>query len=187
MALIVLTGGARSGKSGTAARLAADRARPVIVAVAGAADGDAEMAGRIARHRADRPAGFKTLEVAGLAVSEWLPRVPSDAVLLVDCLGTLLTDVLWGSGEFGLSEEHAEARTEEVVEALVAREGDTIVVTNEIGMGVVPVSASGRVFRDVLGRANAVLVAAADAAYLVVCGRCIDLVAASADPVWPER
>ncbi len=187
MALVVLTGGARSGKSAVAARMAASRGRPVIVAAAGAADGDAEMAARIARHRADRPAGFETLEVAGLAVSEWLPRVPTDAVLLLDCLGTLLTDVLWGSGEFGLSEVQAEARAHEVVEALVARRGDTIVVTNEIGMGVVPVSAAGRLFRDVLGRANTALVAAADAAYLVVCGRCIDCVAASADPVWPER
>ncbi len=184
MALVILTGGARSGKSGAAARLATARSTEVVVAVAGIADGDVEMATRIERHRAERPAEWRTLEVAGIAPGEWLPTVPSDAVLILDCLGTLVTDLLWGAGTEP-SDADGEKTVTALVDALIARVGDTIIVTNEVGSGVVPVSAAGRLFRDVLGRANARLVASADAAYLVVCGRCIDISASPADPAWP--
>lgn len=186
MALVVLTGGARSGKSAAAAYLAGTRGRPVVVAVAGVAGDDPEMLARIEQHRAARPASWRTLEIAGIPTAEWLANVPLDAVLLLDCLGTLLTDVLWGSGEFELGEHEADDRAGELVQALCARSGDTIIVTNEVGSGVVPVSAAGRLFRDVLGRANARLVAVADAAYLVVAGRSIDITAAPVHPVWPE-
>jgi adenosylcobinamide kinase/adenosylcobinamide-phosphate guanylyltransferase len=187
MALVVFTGGARSGKSAAAARLAESRRSQVVVAVAGVARDDAEMAARIEQHRADRPAAWITLEVAGVPIAEWLPTVPADAVLLLDCLGTLLSDVLWGSGAEPGDEAAAETLARVLTDALAGRAGDTIIVTNEVGMGVVPVSASGRLFRDVLGRANARLVASADAAYLVVCGRSIDLCAAPADPAWPTH
>lgn len=185
MAIVVFIGGARSGKSGAATRLAALRGKPVYVAVAGVADGDDEMAARIERHREERPDGWTTLEVAGVPAAEWLPAVPEDSVLLLDCLGTVLTGLLWPQGGGEIDEAEADRRALVLTDALLARAGDTVIVTNEVGMGVVPVSASGRLFRDVLGRANARLVAGADAAYLVVCGRSIDLCASPADPAWP--
>ncbi len=186
MALVVLTGGVRSGKSRAAEDLASARGGAVVVAVAGRVT-DVEMAERIARHRADRPAGWVTLEIAGTAPKEWLADVDPSAVLIVDCLGTLVTDLLWGDGSEDVDADAAEAVVDALVAALIARKGDTVVVTNEVGMGVVPVSAAGRVFRDVLGRANARLVGAADAAYLCVAGRSIDISAAPDRPAWPNR
>lgn len=202
MALVVLTGGARSGKSAAAQRLAQTRASegvPVTVAVFGRAGDDPEMLDRIARHKAERPAGFDTLECE--QSGGWIDRVPEGALLVVDCLGTLLglamdeafaacdagevqvadAATLPGGLEAALSERFWPA-----VRAIAERAGDTIVVTNEVGLSVVPEWASARLFRDELGRANRALVAASDAAYLVVAGRAIDLLAAPAHVRWPE-
>lgn len=194
MALVVITGGARSGKSAVAANLASLHAGSVVVAVAGRAEDDAEMVRRIERHRADRPVEWTTLEVAGEHVPTWLAAVPDGACLVVDCLGTLVAERVFGSEGHDPGQwvpEALEQRADEVamaiVEGALRRAGDTVVVTNEVGSGVVPASASGRLFRDVIGRANARLVAAADAAYLVVCGRCIDLRSLPATVQWPSE
>ena len=142
----------------------------------------------------------------------WLTDIPDDAVLLVDCLGSLVTRILGEAlGEAGIVAEVAkaedvqggwrstadegplppglaegvESRVRGLVGQIVARQGDTIVVTNEVGDGVVPAFPSGRLFRDVLGRANRDLVQAAEAAYLVVCGRTLDLAALPVSVRWP--
>lgn len=192
MALVVITGGARSGKSAVAAKLASTHTGPVIVAVAGRTDDDPEMTRRIERHRADRPAEWTTLEVAGEHVPTWLATVPESSCLVIDCLGTLVAERLFGSEGADPGQwvpEALEQRADEVamtiVEGALRRTGDTIVVTNEVGSGVVPASASGRLFRDVIGRANARLVAASDAAYLVVGGRCVDLCSLPSSVDWP--
>jgi len=189
----VITGGARSGKSAVAAQLASVHTGPVVVAVAGRADNDPEMSRRIERHRADRPAHWTTLEVAGEHVPTWLAQVPDHACLVIDCLGTLVAERIFGGegpdpGQWvpEALEERADQVASAIVDAALRRAGDTVVVTNEVGSGVVPASASGRLFRDVIGRANARLVAAADAAYLVACGRCIDLQALPSAVGWPN-
>jgi adenosylcobinamide kinase/adenosylcobinamide-phosphate guanylyltransferase len=74
-----------------------------------------------------------------------------------------------------------------VVDWLVARSGDTVIVTNEVGSGLVPVYPDGRLFRDVLGRANRLLVDRADAAYLAVSGRLFDLTTLPHDAAWPGK
>lgn len=185
MALVVFTGGARSGKSSAATELARVRALDgsrVVVAVFGDPGADAEMSARIARHKLDRPSGFESIEAED-ALS-WLDAVDDGCVLVVDCLGTLVARIMGEAGEEAPMAA-VESRVDEVVARLLARVGDTIVVTNEVGDGVVPAYASGRAFRDVLGRANRMLVRAADAAYLVVCGRLIDLATAPMRAVWP--
>jgi adenosylcobinamide kinase/adenosylcobinamide-phosphate guanylyltransferase len=187
MSLVVITGGARSGKSSAAERMAASRGKQVIVAVAGRAD-DAEMARRIAEHRAARPGGFEVVEVD--ADTRWVDAVPTDTVLVVECLATLIGAIV---GETALGDEiataeqesHVHERALSLARALAARVGDTVVVTNECGSGVVPSHASGRLFRDVLGRANRLLVESADVACLVVAGRCVDLKGLAATPAWP--
>lgn len=201
MALVVITGGVRSGKSGAAQRLAESRSalgQPVVVAVF-ASESDAEMAERIARHQGDRPDGFTVVEAIGSTT--WLRGVPRDALLLVDCLGTCLGRAMleaWdatappGTGMADAAElppgfaEEFTTRSAALVEALVMRAGDTIVVTNEVGSGVVPAFATGRIFRDELGRANAALLGAADAGFLASCGRLVDLTALPRDAAWPE-
>lgn len=203
MALVVFTGGARSGKSSAAQRLASARAADgaeVVVAVfgRGSAD-DAEFAERIARHQTQRPAGWRTLEATDSA--GWPARVADDALLVVDCLGTLLglaMEEAWaltGDGDLVAAapdalpdgfESEVESRFGLAVAWLLGRCGDTIVVTNEVGDGIVPAYASGRYFRDELGRANRMLVDSAEAAYLCVAGRVLDLGRLPRDAAWPH-
>ena len=170
MALVVFTGGARSGKSAAASRLAESHGSAVVVAVAGVAVDDTEMAARIEQHRADRPSAWTTMEVAGLPIAEWLPAVPAGAVLLLDCLGTLLSDVLWGDGKQLTDETEAETLAHALTDALAARAGDTIIVTNEVGGGIVPDNALAREFRDAAGLLNQRIAAVADEVYLAVAG-----------------
>jgi adenosylcobinamide kinase/adenosylcobinamide-phosphate guanylyltransferase len=187
MALVVLTGAVRSGKSAAAETMALSRGGPVVVAVAGW-DGDEEMARRIEAHRVTRPDTFSVIEVG--PDPGWVADVPGGAVLVLDCLATLVGAIAWASAaDAEVATAGQETRASEAVEALtdalLTRIGDTIVVTNEAGWGVVPATAAGRLFRDLLGRANRALVEAADAAYLMVDGRCLDLRDLPAVPTWP--
>jgi adenosylcobinamide kinase/adenosylcobinamide-phosphate guanylyltransferase len=174
----VVTGPVRSGKSRVALDLALKTGRPVVVAVGGRAD-DEEMARRIRQHQADRPGDVRVIEVD--ADPAWVAVVPAEACLLVDCLGTVLglgmVDLMPDDAEVAPAgaEERADSRAQALVDALLARGGDTVVVGNEVGWGIVPATPLGRLFRDVNGRAMRVLVEAADVAVLVVAGRCIDL------------
>ncbi|MGV8082739.1 MAG: bifunctional adenosylcobinamide kinase/adenosylcobinamide-phosphate guanylyltransferase [Coriobacteriia bacterium] len=201
MGLIVFTGGTRSGKSFAAQTLALRRSldgASVVVAVFGRPDpSDTELAERVARHQADRPAAFATLEATSAV--DWVDAVPGDCLLVIDCLGTLLglaMDAAWqdcGAELTDAPESSLPAGFELALERefgraldwILARDGDTIVVTNEVGDGVVPAYASGRVFRDLLGRANRRLISAADAAWLCVAGRLIDLQRLPQEAWWP--
>ena len=188
MSLVVLTGAVRSGKSAMAEELAASRGLDVVAAVAGW-DGDDEMVRRIDAHRASRPGEWTTLHID--ADPAWIAAVAGDAVLLLDCLGTLISHLCYdavGDGEIAPdgAEEAVAASVDVLLTALLARIGDTIVVTNETGWGVVPAWPSARIFRDELGRANRRLIAAADAACLVVDGRCLDLKNLPERPTWPS-
>jgi adenosyl cobinamide kinase/adenosyl cobinamide phosphate guanylyltransferase len=164
MALVLLTGGARSGKSRLAVDMAGRQDAPVVVVVTGRAS-DAEMAERIRLHRAERPPAWRTVEeprdLAGA-----LAGVDGAACLVVDCLS------LWAAHALQTAQP---ARVEEeataCAAAAAARPGPTIAVTNEVGMGVVPATPLGRTYRDVLGRVNAAWARAARDAVLVVAGR----------------
>ncbi len=174
MTLTVLTGGVRSGKSVAAVAAATATGAPVVF-VATAEPGDEDMAARIERHRADRPAGWTTLE-APQDLAAAVASVDPDATLVIDCLG------LWVTNR--MLEDPSPAAAELVEEAaglaheLSARPGKALVVTNEVGSGVVPATPLGRDFRDLLGLVNQALVRAADHSYLVVAGRLLPL----ADP-----
>jgi adenosylcobinamide kinase/adenosylcobinamide-phosphate guanylyltransferase len=200
MALVVITGGSRSGKSSAAQRLACESAddREVIVAVFGR-DSDPEMAARARAHRASRPDSFTTLECG--SATGWVQDVASDALLVIDCLGTALGALMeecWpaekgeglaDAGNDALPEGYSARVTErffEVIDAVCSRDGDTIVVTNEVGSGLVSLWASGRLFADLMGEANRRLQTNADAAYLAVCGRMLDLRALPAQVRWPS-
>jgi len=188
--LAVLTGPVRSGKSRMGLELALASGRQVVMAVGGLAD-DEEMARRIERHRADRPTEVAVLETAG--DPRWFERVPEHACLLVDCLGTVLGGELASlcSHDLEVTDAGTERRAEDladgVVAWLLARAAPTIVVTNEVGWGVVPATPLGRLFRDVLGRANRALADAADAAWLVVAGRALELHTLTREVSWPKE
>lgn len=175
-----VTGGARSGKSTFAERIAAQSGSPVVY-VATMEAGDDELRERIARHQERRPADWTTVE-APHAIVEAVQSAPGDACLLLDCLSLWVTNrLLAGLGE---SPTPAEANAFETmldteVEALLAavrgRSGTAVIVTNEVGSGLVPPYPLGRVYRDILGRVNQRVSLAADRAWLLIAGRPIEL------------
>jgi adenosylcobinamide kinase/adenosylcobinamide-phosphate guanylyltransferase len=163
MTLTLLLGGARSGKSTLAVRRAAAAGRPVVFVATGEA-GDAEMAERIARHRAERDPGWTTVE-APRDLAGALAGAPAKACVIVDCL------TLWVANRLEEGEAAVVRLAVEAAELARARSAPTIAVSNEVGMGVVPATPTGRLYRDVLGRVNAVWAEAATEAALVVAGR----------------
>ncbi len=167
-AVYLLLGGARSGKSRAALRLAERLGGNRVAFVATARATDPEMRSRIARHRAERPAGWRTIEAPrgfARAVAE-----AEEPVVVLDCVAVGLANALVEEGgKAALGELGA------LLEVIQAREKTLILVSNEVGMGVVPPSALGRQYRDLLGFANQRLAEAADAAFLLVAGQAIRL------------
>jgi adenosylcobinamide kinase / adenosylcobinamide-phosphate guanylyltransferase len=169
MGLVFLLGGARSGKSALAVRLAERSGLPVTF-LATAEARDEEMAERIARHRAARPAGWTTIEEPVDLVGA-LDRVAADSCLVLDCVSLWVANLL----ERELGEEAIERRAEEAAARVAAREPLGVAVSNEVGLGIVPASDLGRLYRDVLGRVNAIWAVAASEAALVVAGCLVPL------------
>lgn len=178
--IVLFTGGARSGKSARAEQYAARLNRSVLY-LATAEASDEEMRARIAHHQARRPAAWTTREEP-LAVVTTLLDVTPGTVVLLDCLSLLVSNLLLAH------EPDPQPVVEHEIAAMlrVARERDLtlIVVTNEVGMGIVPEYPLGRAYRDLLGRANQQVAAAADEVYLVVCGIPVELKAL--EGVWAQ-
>ena len=171
MGLSVLLGGARSGKSTLAVRCGAAHERPVCF-IATATARDQEMAARIAQHRAERPAAWQTLEEP-LELEAALAQADEDALVIVDCL------TLWVSNQLaaGASDRDVAEHSERAAARAAGRGAPVIAVSNEVGMGIVPVDPLARRFRDVHGRVNATWVARAAQASLVVAGAVLALAA----------
>lgn len=172
----LVIGGARSGKSRAAERMLGEAPRVTYVATAYPAGHDAEWATRVATHRERRPAHWSTVETMELA---GLLRTGGEP-LLVDCLTLWLTRVMdrhdcwtdegWATGEAGLR-----AEASELVEAVRSSSRDVVLVTNEVGQGVVPGTASGRRFRDEMGLLNSAVADACDDVLWCVAGRVLRL------------
>ena len=169
--LTFILGGARSGKSQYAQQLAAESGKRVLF-VATAEAGDEEMTERIAAHRASRPQAWETLEAPRQVGKAILERNPSGLVL-VDCLTLLASNVLGQFTEPFEQREYEVALDEEIeglLEVFRQTLAEWLVISNEVGLGVVPASAAGRLYRDALGRANQRLAQAADEVVLMVAG-----------------
>jgi adenosyl cobinamide kinase/adenosyl cobinamide phosphate guanylyltransferase len=169
MALSVLLGGARSGKSTLACERGLAHDGPVCF-IATAAAGDEEMAARIARHRAERPDSWDTVEEP-LELDRALARADEDALVIVDCL------TLWVNNQLDTraDDETITRHAAHSARRCAARAAPVIAVTNEVGMGIVPADPLTRRFRDVHGRVNAIWVAHATQASLVVAGALLAL------------
>ena len=158
----LVMGGARSGKSGYAQRLAEGSGR-ALVYLATATTWDREMRERVARHRDERDARWRTIEEP-LALAETLEReADPGSVILVDCLTLWLTNLMLG----GHSHEDAAAR---LIEAVPRVRGSVIFVSNEVGWGIVPDTPLGRRFRDAQGWLNQAVAACCDTVVLVAAG-----------------
>ena len=164
--ITLVLGGARSGKSAVAEALVSARSSVTYVATSLAAGaGDPEMAARIAAHRARRPSSWTTLEPALPA-----PRALEEAVGASPGLVLLDSLTAWVAGAPGFAVDAAG-----LCGALTERDGDAVVVSDEVGMGVHPSSEAGRRFRDALGLVNQQVAAVADEVMLVVAGRALRL------------
>ncbi|MBV8604026.1 MAG: bifunctional adenosylcobinamide kinase/adenosylcobinamide-phosphate guanylyltransferase [Pelomonas sp.] len=170
----LIVGGQRSGKSRHAEALALAHARgraaPCVTVVATALDADAEMAARIARHRADRPADFATLE-APLALTEALQAAAAPGhLLLVDCLTLWLTN--WLMPMDGAPDLAGWAREREALLAALPRlVSPVLFVSNEVGWGVSPLGREARFYVDELGRLNQAVAARCTTLTLMVAGQ----------------
>ncbi|NVN51178.1 bifunctional adenosylcobinamide kinase/adenosylcobinamide-phosphate guanylyltransferase [Mycolicibacterium hippocampi] len=172
---ILVTGGVRSGKSRHAEGLLSGAGAVTYVAPGRPADGnDPDWDARVARHRAARPAHWTTVETANVAAAVADAR---DAVL-VDCLGTWLVALmdaaqLWDA-PYEEMHDAVTARIDQLCDALAASP-EAVVVTNEVGLGVVPSHRSGMLFRDLLGILNQRVAAVCDEVHLVIAGRVLKI------------
>lgn len=175
----LVLGGARSGKSVEAEQRLAAFPDVLYVATSGHRGGDAEWAQRIALHRERRPGSWQTVETCDL-----LPLLAGDAgeaALLIDCLALWLTDAMdavgawndevWANG----GQRELRARIDELAAAWRATRRTVVAVSNEVGSGVVPATASGRRFRDEMGRLNTLIANESEHVLLVVAGQALAL------------
>jgi len=170
--LIFILGGARSGKSTLAEQLAHERGGDDVLFVATAQAFDDEMRERIAAHQHSRPSTWRTLE-APLQLASALRTLPLAKTIVVDCITLLTSNVLLSLSEDATQTHVNEAVAEEIdafIALLKSSQSSWIVVSNEVGMGIVPAYRLGRFFRDALGMANQRLARSADRVILMVAG-----------------
>lgn len=176
--LILILGGARSGKSAYAQRLARELGGDAVLVVATATAGDAEMAQRIDRHRQSRPLRWRTLECPRHIGAALHAELAEASVVVVDCLTLLVSNVMLALDAPPAAETATTAVQAEIAALLqVCRRNHAtfIVVSNEVGLGLVPDTPLGRLYRDLLGQANQTLAAQAQAVYLMVAGLAVDV------------
>ncbi len=176
--LSLVLGGARSGKSAYAQRLALELGGDAVLFVATAEAGDEEMAQRIAQHQQSRSARWRTLECPRHIGAALRAELVGAAVVLVDCLTLLVSNVMLAVGSTSTATA-ATAAVQEEIETLLqmcrTRTATFIVVSNEVGLGLVPDTPLGRLYRDLLGQANQALAAQSQAVYLMVAGLAVDV------------
>jgi adenosylcobinamide kinase/adenosylcobinamide-phosphate guanylyltransferase len=171
---VLVLGGARSGKSERAELWVAGEPEVTYVATGGDGAGDPEWAARVAAHRARRPAWWRTAETTDLAGV----LAGARGAVLVDGIGTWLAAVMDECGAWDddtRAREKLAARTAELTGAWRQASAYVVAVSDETGLGVVPATPAGRLFRDELGRLNQVLAAESEEAELVVAGRVLPL------------
>ena len=169
---ILITGGARSGKSSYAQTLA-EKSGEKVLFVATAEARDDEMRRRIETHKANRPASWITLETPTRVGKHIRENVSDNNVVLLDCITLLVNAVFNRFGE-NLDDKEIEAAVieeiDEIIDCMKSPDKDFIIVTNEVGLGLVPANEAGRFYRDILGKANSILAATCDEVYLMVSG-----------------
>jgi adenosylcobinamide kinase / adenosylcobinamide-phosphate guanylyltransferase len=182
MMLTLVLGGARSGKSHYAQSLCKSSSHVIYIATALTGDGadDPEMRERIARHRADRPAEWQTIE-EHLDLSRAIREAPADAALLIDCATLWISNLMWESRDLTNAEQGKLilSKIDELIDVVRRRAekpttsetaGEVVIVSNEVGSGLVQEHPVARAFRDLQGFANQRLARASDNVVLVIAG-----------------
>jgi adenosyl cobinamide kinase/adenosyl cobinamide phosphate guanylyltransferase len=169
MGMTLITGGARSGKSSLAVQIASGWDGPVTF-VATAEARDEEMASKIARHRAERPPSWSVIEEP-LEVATAVTAIPDGELVILDCLTLWVANML----ERGTSTEEILGIAAELAKAAGARSEPVLVITNEVGDGIVPMEPESRAYRDCMGFVNSTFARDAERVVLVVAGRPVTL------------
>lgn len=183
--LILILGGARSGKSSFAERLGITSGKRVAF-IATATASDEDMRTRIAHHRASRPITWPAIEEPLDLAGAVQQAAQLADVLLLDCMTLWLSNWLWRNGEINLDEDSAlsthlnEEALSEVGRLLttvdtLSADKTVLIVSNEVGLGIVPMHALSRVYRDILGRVNQRLAQRAERVYLMIAGLAVDI------------
>jgi len=173
--VVLLLGGARSGKSSYAQQLAQPAEKVLFVATADA--GDEDMLRRIEKHRQARPAHWRTLEAATGIGERIQDQIRDEELVIIDCITLLVSNLFcrydldrFEMLEDAVLEKEVTAEIEGLLECLHNVEASFIIVSNEAGLGIVPDNRMARLYRDILGRANQMLARHADEVYLMVAG-----------------
>ncbi len=174
--IILLLGGARSGKSYHAQKLAEQSGHTVLF-VATAEAGDEDMLLRIEKHKQSRPAGWCTLEAADHIGGRIEDEIGDEKTVIIDCITLLVNNIFcrYDEKQFenisdSLLEKQVTDEMNELCACFKKVDADFIIVSNEVGLGLVPDNRMGRLYRDILGRANQVLAANSTEVYFMVSG-----------------
>lgn len=173
---ILITGGSRSGKSSFALQMA-ERCNVPRYFLATCPYTDSEINERILRHQKEREGrGWHTVEET-LFLGEQITRCPKDSTILIDCLTLWINNLMYDAEEKNeqFTEDHLAELVNELGHTAKMHDGTVIMVTNEVGLGVVPGNTMARVYRDLVGRCNQILAAQADQVFLVSCGLSLQL------------
>jgi len=166
---IFILGGARSGKSRYAQELAAKLSKKVLFVATGEAL-DEEMQARIDEHRKARPRRWRTLEIA-TGIGKQIEKQIGDAeVVIIDCLTLLVSNLLGDKLDYPTAEKQALAEINQLVACMDRLDASFIIVSNEVGMGLVPETKLGRLYRDLLGRVNQFVAQHANEVYFMLAG-----------------
>lgn len=171
MKTTLITGGARSGKSRLAQELALKAGGPVLF-VATAEPGDDDMKARIEKHRKNRPTGWTTLEVTTHLGAEITRHIVGARTVIIDCITLLVSNIFQehAGTDAAALENAVDAEISELIKCIESSSARFFIVTNEVGLGIVPADRIGRLYRDLLGRANQLLASHADEVLFMVSG-----------------
>lgn len=181
--IILILGGARSGKSKFAEMVARSKGGAEVIYLATSEVRDDEMEERIRKHRQTRPATWETVEEP-YQVSQVLAGLPAGRVVLLDCITVLISNLLLQGENVGIEEKEFEPAGKEPevmqeIKAIIAaarkKNLDLILVSNEVGQGLIPMYKLGRQYRDIAGRVNQLLAEAADEVYLCIAGLPVEI------------
>jgi len=166
---VVILGGARSGKSNFAQDLAKKLSNKVLFVATGQALDD-EMQARIEQHQKDRPKSWRTLETPTNLGTQIEKHVGNAQVVLIDCLTLLVSNLLGDDSDYPRAESKVIAEINGLIACTCKVNASFIIISNEVGLGIVPENRTARLYRDLLGKANQLLAQYANEVYFLVAG-----------------
>ena len=166
---VLILGGARSGKSSFAQELAKKLGDKVLFIATGEAL-DEEMQSRIEQHQKDRPKSWRTLETPSDLGPQIEKHIGDNKVVIIDCLTLLVSNLLGNESDYARAESRVTAEIDGLIACTRKVNAHFIIVSNEVGLGIVPENKTARIYRDLLGKANQLLAQRADEVYYMVAG-----------------